>query len=144
MGAYPQGGPMVPAAGAGQPQAQPGQHGAKGQVLDPTKELVKTLLIGMVTCGIYNMIWFIKKCSEMSGFLQRDEPSWPKLFLLSFVTCGLYGIYWELVRLGPLIQEMQYRAGVPNPQNLGWMYLIPYYNVILLQQELNRAWMGPL
>ena len=133
MGAYPQGGPMV------QVQAQPGQHGPKGQVKNPTTELI----LGLVTCGIYQFIWFIRVCGEMSAFVQRDEPSWPKLLGLSFITCGLYGLYWQIVTLGPLVQEIQYRAGVSNPQNHGLMYLVPYYNVILLQQELNRAWQGP-
>ena len=134
MGAYPQGGPLVPA-----PQAQSGQHGPKGQIKNPNTELV----LGLVTCGIYQLIWFIRVSGEMSAFLQRDEPSWPKLMGLGLITCGFYSLYWQLVRLGALVQEIQYRAGVQNPQNHGWMYLIPYYNVILLQQELNRAWQGP-
>ncbi|WXB11134.1 DUF4234 domain-containing protein [Pendulispora albinea] len=136
MGAFPQGGPMVP---AGHPPAQPGQHGPKGQVKNPTTELV----LGLVTCGFYQMYWIIRVLSEMQAFLQRDEPSWIKLMGLSFITCGFYGLYWQITRLGALVQEVQFRAGVPNPQNHGWMYIIPYYNVILLQQELNRAWQGP-
>jgi hypothetical protein len=38
---------------------------------------------------------------------------------------------------------VQQRAGVPNAQDQGFMYFIPYYNVILLQSELNRAWQQP-
>lgn len=126
------GGPMMPAT--------PGQHGAKGQVRNP----VTVLLIGLVTCGIYQMIWFISVAGEMSNYLQRPEPSWLKIMGLSMVTCGLYGLYWQIVVCGPLIQEMQQRAGIANPQNLGWMYIIPYYNVILMQQELNKVWQSPM
>ena len=107
MGGYGQGGPMVP--------GQPGVHGPKGQVRNP----INVLLIGLVTCGLYQMIWFIQLCGEMSTFLQRDEPSWLKIVGLSVVTCGIYGLYWQLTRLPALVQEVQQRAGVPNPQNHG-------------------------
>jgi hypothetical protein len=133
MGGYP-GGP------GGGPMAAPGQHGAKGQVRNP----VTVLLIGLVTCGIYQMIWFISTAGEMSTYLQRDEPNWLKIMGLSIVTCGLYSLYWQIVVLGPLLQEMQQRAGLANPQNHGWMYIIPYYNVILMQQELNKVWQSPM
>ena len=116
-----------------------GQHGPKGVVRNP----MMVLVYGLVSCGLYQMIWFISVCNEMKAFLGREDPSWLKLFLLSTVTCGLYAIYWQIVTLGPLIQEIQQRAGVPNPQNHGFMYIVPYYNVILLQQELNKAWQSP-
>ena len=128
----PGGGPMIPAT--------PGQHGPKGQVRNP----VTVLLIGLVTCGIYQMIWFISTAGEMSAYLGRDEPNWLKIMGLSIVTCGLYGLYWQGVVLGPLLQEMQQRAGLANPQNHGWMYIVPYYNVILMQQELNKVWQSPM
>ena len=126
------GGPMMPAT--------PGQHGAKGQIRNP----INVLLIGLVTCGIYQMIWFISIMNEMKTYLQRDEPNWLKIMGLSMVTCGLYGLYWQIVACGPLVQEMQQRAGIQNPQNLGWMYIIPYYNVILMQQEINKVWQSPM
>jgi hypothetical protein len=97
----------------------------------------------VATCGVYQLIWFISVCNEMRAFLGRDEPSWVKVFLLSTVTCGVYMLYWQIAVLGPLIQECQLRAGVPNASNPGWLLLVPYYNVILSQQELNRAWQGP-
>jgi hypothetical protein len=138
MGAYPQGGPMMQ-QGGGAPAGVPGQHGPKGEV----KNGMTILLISIATCGLYQMIWFIQVSGEMSRFLQRDEPNWLKIIGLSMVTCGMYGLYWQLVALGPLVQEIQQRAGVHNPQNHGFMYLIPYYNVFLLQQELNKAWQAP-
>jgi len=32
---------------------------------------------------------------------------------------------------------------VPNPRNMGWLYIVPYYNVVLMTEELNKAWQGP-
>jgi hypothetical protein len=127
QGAPPGGGAMV------------GGHGPKGMVRNGTMVLVYSL----VSCGIYQMIWFFSIAGEMKAYLQRDEPDAIKIFGLSIVTCGLYSLYWMLTRCGALIQEMQQRAGVPNPQNPGIMLLIPYYNVILLQDELNKVWQSP-
>lgn len=139
------GGPMVPAGGGpmmggGGGGGAPGQHGPKGQVRNP----INVLLIGIVTCGIYQMIWFISVANEMSAYLGREEPSWVKIMLLSTVTCGIYAMYWQIVKCGALIQEMQMRAGLPNPENKGIMYIVPYYNVILMQQELNKVWESPM
>jgi hypothetical protein len=130
-----QGGPMMaPVA-----PAAPGVHGPRGTV----RSGLKCLGLGIVTCGVYMLIWFASSCNEMAVFLQRDEPSWVKILALSIVTCGFYGVYWQLTRCGALVQECQLRAGVPNPQNHGWHYLIPYYNVVLMTDELNKAWQGP-
>jgi hypothetical protein len=101
------------------------------------------MLIGIVTFGIYQIIWFISTCNEMSTYLQRPEPSWIKIMALSIVTCGGYALYWQIARCGALVQECQLRAGVPSPQNYGWQYIIPYYNVVLMTEELNKAWQGP-
>lgn len=115
-----------------------GGRGPKGQVRNP----VTVMLISMF-CGIYQFLWFIWVCNEISSFLQRDEPVWWKVMLFSSLTCGIYGIWWMFAKLGPLVQEVQQRAGVANPTNHGWLYIVPVYNVLLLQQELNRAWETP-
>jgi hypothetical protein len=130
-----QGGPMM----APLPAPVPGVHGAKGIV----RSGVQCLVLSIVTFGIYQLIWFIKTCDEMKTFLQRDEPSWLKIIGLSIVTCNIYGLYWMIAKCGALVHECQLRAGVQSPQNHGWLYIIPYYNVVLMTEELNKAWQGP-
>jgi len=125
---------MVPAGGG-----PPGAHGPKGQV----RSGVMCLVYGLISCGFYQLYWFITTCNEMKAFLQREDPNWLKIIGLSMVTCNLYGLYWMITQCGALVQEVQQKAGVPNPQNLGWMYIIPYYNVLLLTEELNKAWQAP-
>jgi hypothetical protein len=116
--------------------SHPGAHGPAGQVRNGTMMLVYSF----VSCGLFQMYWFWQVCDEMKAYLQRDEPSFWKVFLLSSATCGIYGLYWQITRCGALVQEMQARAGLANPQNHGFMYIVPYYNVILLQEELNKVW----
>jgi hypothetical protein len=134
QGMAPQGQPM-PGAGP----IVPGQHGARGQVRSGTT----VLLISMVSCGFYQLWWFWQICEEMKAYLQRDEPSFWKIFLFTNLTCGIYAIYWQITRCGALIQEIQQRAGLPQPTNPGIMLLVPYYNIIVLQEELNKAWQSP-
>ena len=120
-------------------QMAPGQNGPKGTVRNGTMCLVWTF----VSCGAYYTYWLIMTCIEMSRFLGRDEPSWWKILLFSSLTCGGYMLYWQFARCGALVQEVQQRAGIQNPQNHGFMYIVPYYNMILMQEELNKAWQAP-
>jgi hypothetical protein len=113
-----------------------GGGGPKGQV----RSGLSVLLIGLATCGIYQLIWFFKVAGEVNGFLGRPAIPAGKIFLLSMISCNLYGLYWMLAECGKVIQETQQRAGIANAPNHGFMFLIPYYNVILLQEELNKAW----
>jgi hypothetical protein len=135
VGMIPAGAPGAMMMGGG----GAGGNGPKGVVRNGTQ----VLLFSLLSCGIYQVIWFISICNEMAGFLKRDEPSWLKVMGLSLVTCNIYGLYWFATRFGALVAEIQQRAGVQNPQNLGWMYLIPYYNLILITDELNKAWQTP-
>jgi len=140
-GPMPGQGAMVPAGadGAMMPATGDGTNGPKGQLRDGKK----LVIFSLVTCGFFALLWFIWTCSEISAFLKRDEPNWIKVWLLSTVTCGFYGAYWFAVKFGALVAEVQQRAGVSNPQNHGWMYIIPYYNIILATAELNKAWQTP-
>src|SRR5262245_56941157 len=93
MHGYPGGG------GAMQPYGQapmPGMMGAgtKGQIRNPTT----VLLLSFVTCGIYQLIWFISVCNEMSRFLGKEEPSWWKIILFANLTCGIYGLWWQIAK----------------------------------------------
>jgi hypothetical protein len=135
FGAPPGQSGLAPMGGA----AMVGGNGPKGQVRKGTQVLLYTLL----SCGLYQVYWLIITSNEMAAFLKRNEPSWIKVLGLSVITFGFYALYWQAVRLGALIAECQQRAGVQNPQNLGWMYIIPYYNLILATDELNKAWQTP-
>jgi hypothetical protein len=131
---------MVPAGAAGGGAMMgPGQHGPRGEV----RSGLNVLLLSLVTCGVYQVIWYMKICNEISAYLGREEPVFWKVWALGMVTCGVYYLYWMFARLGPLVQEVQARAGIPNAQNQGLMFLIPYYNVIVIQEELNKAWQAP-
>lgn len=136
MGGGYGGGPMM--GGPGGMGGGGGPRGAKGEVRNPMMVLVYSL----VSCGLYQILWMMWICNEINAFLQREAISFWKVFLLTNVTCGLYGIYWLFTQFGPVMQEVQQRAGLQTQVN-PIMYFIPYYNVIKIQEELNAAWSAP-
>ena len=126
-------------AAGGAPMMTPGGSGPKGVARNP----LHVMLLCMFTFGVYPLVWYMKTYNEVQGFLNRGGPPWWKVLLISMVTCQFYGLYLVFTRLGGIIAEVQQRAGVQNPQNLGFMYLIPAYGPFLVQTELNKAWQTP-
>ncbi len=141
-GQQPQGMGMMPPQGQQGMMGQamtPGGHGPKGVVRNGTMELVYSF----VSCGLYQMYYYLRAAQEINTYLGREAVPFWKVFLLTSVTCGLYGLYWQATQCGAIVQEMQQRAGLPGPQNLGILYVVPYYNMIVLQTELNKVWQSP-
>ena len=70
------------------------------------KSIPMVIILSIVTCGIYYLIWMYQTSEEVNNTLgdTRDGPGLE--VLLTIVTCGIYGLYWlykynqKLVRLG--------------------------------------------
>ena len=59
------------------------------------REIVTAIILTIVTCGIYGIIWFISLTDDMNRLTGRiNESSGATAFLLSLVTCGIYSYYW--------------------------------------------------
>ena len=136
-GAPPQPQGMVPYQQQQQGMVAPGGNGPKGQIRSPMTVLLMHFI------PFYGLIHLFTTAGEVNGFLRKPAMSPVTLILLSMLTCGLYAMYWQVAVVGGIIFEVQQRAGVPNPQNQGFMYIIPIYNVYLMQEELNKAWQMP-
>lgn len=102
-----------------------------------------TLLLCFIP--FYGLYWmFFKVLPEIKAFLGKsdDEINPMKELLLGFITCGIF--YWLLqLKLGRWIQEGQARAGRPNPEDKGVLFLITaffYVNPFMVQTELNKIW----
>ncbi|NUM42192.1 MAG: DUF4234 domain-containing protein [Leptospiraceae bacterium] len=55
---------------------------------------IVTIILMVVTCGIYYYIWMYKISDEQKANL-NDETINPSMdVVLSIVTCGIYGIIW--------------------------------------------------
>ena len=59
------------------------------------RDLVKAIILTIVTCGIYGLIWFINLTNDMNKASGRtSDTSGGTAFILSLVTCGIYMYYW--------------------------------------------------
>ena len=65
--------------------------------LKPDRSLVKYLLLGFLTLGIYE-IWYlhylVKDVNELCREDGKKSPGIRVAILLTLVTCGLYAIFW--------------------------------------------------
>ena len=59
------------------------------------RDIAIAIILSIVTCGIYGIIWFVQLTDEVKIAAEDNEfQSGGIAFLLTLVTCGIYGIYW--------------------------------------------------
>lgn len=58
------------------------------------REIVKCIILSLVTCGIYGIIWFISLTDDVGKLSGDSEFTGTKYFLLTLVTCGIFGYVW--------------------------------------------------
>jgi len=60
------------------------------------RNIVTCILLSIVTCGIYGIIWFIGLVDDVNRICndEKSSQSGGTVFLLTLVTCGIYGIIW--------------------------------------------------
>lgn len=109
-----------------------------------------TLVLILLTCGIYYLYFIYIVSEETQEFLDERDMSPVVEVLLSVLTCGLYNIYWDY-KVGKRVAEMCSRVGLPPTDN-SVLYLIfdlvgfggfgslGLINPILQQDGLNRIW----
>ncbi|MCI8567702.1 MAG: DUF4234 domain-containing protein [Bacilli bacterium] len=106
------------------------------------REVVTTVLLSIVTCGIYGIVWFIGLTDDASKASGDRSMSGGTAFLLTLVTCGLYSIYWNY-KMGKLVYEAQTKRNMKATDN-SVLYLVlglfglGLVNYILIQSALNE------
>lgn len=60
------------------------------------KNIATCVVLSIVTCGIYWIIWYIAMVDDVNRICNDDKSaqSGGTVFLLTLVTCGIYGIIW--------------------------------------------------
>lgn len=106
------------------------------------REIVTCILLSIVTCGIYNIYWFIKITDDvnyLSGLV--NQTSGGMAFLLTLVTCNIYGLYWAY-NMGEKLDMAKNQRGVPA-SNGGVLFLIlqllcPVAACAVMQNDINK------
>ena len=59
------------------------------------RSIVVSIILSIVTCGIYGIYWFVKLNDELNAAAgKQNATSGGVAVLLTLVTCGIYGFYW--------------------------------------------------
>lgn len=106
------------------------------------KNIAVCIILSIVTCGIYGIIWFISLTDDANTVSGKPGTSGGIAFLLSLVTCGIYGLYWSY-KQGEKLDEAKNAKGIPS-SNSGILYLLLSFfglGIIayaLMQDSLNK------
>lgn len=109
----------------------------------PFRNIVISVVLSFLTCGIYGIYWFIVMTDE-SNNLSEDPTcaSGGMAVLYTILTCGIYGIYWNY-KMGKKLAEAGRLYDIPIVDN-SVLYLIlaifrlDVVNYCLIQSDLNK------
>lgn len=136
-------------------QAQGTRGGAMENGSSPRVQLGKTrfvltpLLLGIVTLGIYNLVWLYKIHDELLNHTGDKSINPGKA--IGFLFIPVFNFFWSIYlvfHVPGLIKNMEMDDGVPmseqtNAGMIGVTGIIPVVNLMwsaLVQRALNRHW----
>ena len=106
------------------------------------RSIVTCILLSIITCAIYGIIWFVNLTDDTNRLSQEPSPtSGGVAFLLTLVTCGIYGLYWAY-KQGEKLERVRASRGLA-PGSLPILYLVlsvfglSIVAYALMQNEIN-------
>ncbi len=107
------------------------------------RDIVKSIIFTVITCGIYGIFWMIS-INDDTKTVSKDEtlPSGGMVILLTLVTCGIYSWYW-LYKVGKLLYKAQLDRNDPAAKDNTVLYIVlavfglAIVDYILIQDSLN-------
>lgn len=114
-----------------------------GYIMVQKRDIAMTIILSVITCGIYGIYWFVMLNDEINTVTGDSEaPTGGVAFLLTLVTCGIYGYYW-MYKMGEKLDRHYISQGMPNGSR-GILYLILSFfglgiiSYALMQDSLNK------
>lgn len=102
------------------------------------REIVTAILLSIVTCGIYSIIWFVSLTNEINALTGRNnDTSGGMCFLLTLVTCGIYGYYWGY-KIGEKCDQLK-GSDDSKILYLILMFFCPIVTYALAQDTINKT-----
>ncbi len=131
--------------GAGQNQGtayQPPMGGYRVPIKQ--RNIAVCILLSIITCGIYNIIWTISIVDDLNAAAdRRNDMGGGLVWLLGLVTCGIYTYIW-LYTAGEKVGEIRRRNGMTAGSE-GLIYLLlalfgfGIVSYAMIQNELNKV-----
>lgn len=106
------------------------------------RNIVTQILLTIITCGIYGIIWFISLTDD-ARFVSGDERlSGGKALLFTLITCGIYGYFWSY-QMGKAISQAQAKNGQIVSDNSVLFVVLQLFglgivNYCIMQSDLNK------
>lgn len=114
-----------------------------GPALVANRNIIVSIILALVTCGIYSIYWFIVMTDDAKKVSNDNNGASGGLaFVLTLVTCGIYGIYWYY-KQGQRLYQAGQMYGVDIKDN-SILYLIlglfgfGIVSYALIQADLNK------
>ena len=108
------------------------------------RNIVVAILLSIVTCGIYGIVWMIKLNDELNALAgKQNATSGAMEFLLTLITCGIYGWFWYY-KMGENVDAIKTGRGVAS-SNSPILYLVlglvglGIVNYCLMQDTINKC-----
>ena len=107
------------------------------------RDLVVSIILSIVTCGIYAFFWIAQMTNDANKLSGREnEASGGLVVLLGIITCGIYFWYWNY-QMGKKVYEIQLKNNMPATDNSLLFLLLAVFgfsivNWALIQNELNK------
>ena len=108
------------------------------------REIVMTLLLVFLTCGIWGLIVQYRMADEINRHSGKAGLNPGRDLLLIFLTCGLWSFY-IMVKYPQAMQDMMAGEGETSkdlvlPSILLTIFGLHIVAVLILQDELNKHW----
>jgi hypothetical protein len=108
------------------------------------REIVMTLLLLVLTCGLYGFVLLYKMGDEINRHSGRNELNPGMDLLLTFLTCGFWSWY-VMYRYPKALQDLIMEEGGPTtdlvlPCLLFAIFGMGLVSFLVLQGELNKHW----
>lgn len=107
------------------------------------RDVVKYILLSILTCGLWGMVWVYQVGSDIAMLRGDDKPAVVLDLVLSFVSCGLWGFVCAY-RWPEYLNEELSRRGRQVDGNLPAMSLLMAFfglhvvGLVLMQESLNK------
>ena len=133
--------------GAPSGEARPRQTRARTRAdatLGEERGIVVTILLTIVTCGIWGLVVQYKMGEELNRHQGRNQINAALDLVLVFVTCGLWAIY-IMYKYPKVLQEITVEEEMPVVDVMVPCILLSVFGLhivalAILQNELNKHW----